>query len=95
MTETAHGDPVSLDLSPREAWVAHAAVLAALERATEEGDDPERWIGVLELVEGTQTFTPEELRALRSALRAHLDEAPDRDREAARSVLDTLDAALA
>jgi hypothetical protein len=95
MTETAHGDPVPLDLSPREAWVAHAAVLDALERAAEEGEETRCWIGLLEAVEGDQTFTPDELRSLRSALRVYLEDAPDRDHGVGRSVLDTLDATLA
>jgi hypothetical protein len=94
MTETAHGDPVPLDLSPEEAWVVHAAVLAALERAVED-DDAWCTVGLLETVEGDRAFTPDELRSLRKVLQTYFTDAPDRDRETTVSVLDTVDAALA
>ena len=95
MTETAHGNPVPLDLSPEEAWVVHAAVLAALERAAEDGEDARCTVGLLETVEGDRAFTPDELRSLRKVLRTYFTDAPDRDRETTVSVLETVDAALA
>lgn len=98
MSKTAHGDPVTLDLSTEEDWVAHAAVLAALDRATEkDGTGDTSWceVGLLETIEGDRAFTSEELRLLRSALREYLDEAPVRDREPALSILDTINTAFA
>ncbi|SDL97827.1 hypothetical protein SAMN04487949_0376 [Halogranum gelatinilyticum] len=93
MTESAHGQPVPLDLTLEERWVAHAAVLRALEGA-EGGSD---WcdVSLLETVERSDEFMPAELRALRTALTRYLVDAPPRDREVVESLLDTLDAALA
>jgi hypothetical protein len=92
MTESAHGQPVPLDLTLEERWVAHAAVLRAL-----EAEDDNDWCDVrlLETVERSDEFTPDELRALRTALTRYLVDAPPRDREPVESILDTLDAVLA
>ncbi|SEO55420.1 hypothetical protein SAMN04487948_103203 [Halogranum amylolyticum] len=94
MTETAHGDPVTLDLSPEEAWVLHTAVLAAVERAVENDQSVDCRVNLLETVEGERVFTPDELQSLRTALQTYFGDAPDRDRETAISVLAAVDAAL-
>lgn len=95
MTESAHGQPVPLDLTLEERWVVHAAVLTVLERTAETADSAWCEVGLLEAVERDDEFTPAELRSLRTALTRYLIDAPPRDREAVESVLDTLDAALA
>lgn len=97
MGKTAHGDPVFLDLSSKEAWVAHAAVLDALDRAVETGDTGEtlrREVGLLEAIEGDQAFTSDELRLLGEVVRTYLEEAPVRDRETILSILTTIRTAL-
>lgn len=104
MTETAHSDPVPLDLSPEEAWVAHAAVLQSLERDAEDvqhtataesAADARRRAKLLETVEDDGPFTLTQLQSLRTLLQTYFGDAPHRDRETAIAVLTVVDTALA
>lgn len=94
---TTHDRCAALDLTREEAWVVHAAVLATVERAIEHGDEPPAHaLEVLSDVEsGAVCLGDSGLEVVREALSAHLADAPARDRPAARSALDAVDAAAA
>jgi hypothetical protein len=95
MSEPTSDRETVLDLDREEEWVAHAALVREIDRLLEEGADPDRERSVLLAVERREPIDAGGLRILRDALEAYLDEAPERDVVAGRSVLDAVDAALA
>ncbi|WP_101295233.1 DUF7853 family protein [Halegenticoccus soli] len=93
MTASAH-NPAALDLTREEAWVVHAAVLAAIERELDDGNDAPDELALLRALEADDGFEPDQLRLLRRILSQYLTDAPDRDDEPGRSVLDDIELAL-
>ncbi|SNR25756.1 DUF7853 family protein [Halorubrum vacuolatum] len=83
--------------SHEEAWVAHAALLAAGQTAVDGGDDDPPHVRPLGRIERKRSLAPEELALLRDALIDYLGDAPVRDRAPGRAllrrVIDRLDAA--
>lgn len=94
MTETRNGS-VTLDLTRKEAWVLHAAVVAEMDREVEAGRTPSREIELLERVEVDGQFDETDLELAERALAAHLDGAPPRDRDPGRAALDSVRTARA
>lgn len=94
----ANAAPTELELSREESWVAHAAVLVALDRALEDGDGPRahRTSGLLAALEADgDDYDPAELSTLARALDEYLaNDPPARDRLPARDALRRVDAAL-
>ncbi|GAB3320498.1 hypothetical protein EI982_13255 [Haloplanus rallus] len=88
---TCHG-PDGLDLSREEAWVLHVAILAHVERRVEAGRSPDRGVALLDRVEACEPLDTGDRSLVRGALTTYLTDAPERDREPARSILSTLDA---
>ena len=87
MTPT-HNRPAPLDLSDEDAWVLHAALTGALDRALDGGETPRDVRSLVLRVEAGETaFDVDTLRFIADVLAAHLDDAPDRDREAAARLL--------
>ena len=85
----------TLELSWRESWVVHAALLARIERRTDADEAVRHECDLLHAVEvDDDGFGEGELRVLRAAVTRHLDDAPPRDRGAARAVIDRIDDAL-
>jgi|GEM_PF-1248694 len=82
--------------SHEEAWVAHAALLAAGKTAVDGGDDDPPHVRPLGRIERKRSLAPEELTLLRDALIDYLGDAPVRDRAPGRALLrrvvDRLDA---
>ena len=96
MTASAHDSPTALDLTNEEAWALHAALLASVEDAVEEGETPEPAVTLLDRVEEDDDFETVELAFFAEVLREYVDgRAPSRDRRPARSVIDDIEAALA
>ena len=96
VTSSTRDRPAALELSRAEAWVVHAALLAAIERAVEADEDPERERRLLAAVEGgDHEFDRRELRRIREVLESYLDDAPPRDRPHGRAVAGDIEAALA
>jgi hypothetical protein len=87
MTTPAYNGSAELDLTRTEAWVVHAAVIAAIERTLETGQTPTQERTLREKVEEDATFTDAELRRLRQMLSTYLESAPDRDVEPGEAVL--------
>lgn len=94
-TTTTDTGAEALDLTRAERWVVHAVMLRELEAAAEADRTPPWWAhAVLEQVEDDElSLTCFEAWRVTRALEAYLDDAPDRDVESARSVIDRLDAA--
>ncbi len=95
MTSPAQDQPVPLDLSPEQAWVVHATLVAEFERAIEDDDDPERKREMLWVLEDGASFDRYQLRTLQCVLRRYLDDAPVRDQSPGEGVLDRIEHALA
>lgn len=94
MTPT-HNRPAPLDLSDEDAWVLHAALTDALDRALDAGETPRDVRSLVLRVEAGETaFDVDVLRFIADALAAYVDDAPDRDREAAARLLDQVRDAL-
>jgi hypothetical protein len=76
-----------LTTSDTEAWVAHAALLDAYERAVDVGEDGSRYQRVLCRIENGNPLDRSGRQLLRAVLVEYLADAPLRDRAAARAVL--------
>jgi hypothetical protein len=86
----------ALEFNRDEQWALHSAVLDYVERALEDADAPAPVVelAVLEEIEtGEFRFTPFEYDRIKAILEAYAasDDAPDVDREPARSVLARID----
>lgn len=82
------GDELSdLVRSRKEAWVAHAALLDACERAVERDADASAYSRPLDRIERGRALTIEDERVLRDALVDYLGDAPLRDRAPGRALL--------
>ncbi len=93
---TAASNRSVLDLSHREAWVVHAAILAHIEREQNDGADPTAAIDLLYVVEaGDDDFDQSQLRQLVDALSTYLDVAPAADQTPCERVLANARQALA
>lgn len=89
MTTPARNRPTSLDQSHREAWVLHAALTSALDRALEAGETPHYLRSLVLRVEAGETaFNPAALSFVADALATYLETAPDRDEAIAARLLD-------
>lgn len=86
---------VVLDLSREEAWVAHAALAREMDRAIENEETPTRERSVLLALERDEPIDRDGRQTLRAAVESYLDDAPERDVQAGRAVLGTVDATLA
>ena len=75
-----------LTTSDTEAWIAHAALLDAYERAVDVGEDGNRYRRVLCRIEDDNPLDRSGRQLLRAALVEYLADAPLRDRAAARAV---------
>ena len=76
-----------LTTSDAEAWVAHAALLDAYERAVDAGEDTTRYGRAIDQIEDGGVLDRTEQQLLRAALVEYLADAPLRDRAAARALL--------
>lgn len=86
----------ALDLSRAEAWVVHAALLARIERETDDGNEVDREMELLRAVEnGTTDLDPAQLELLKRAVSVYLADAPGRDSVPGQAVLDEIDVVLA
>jgi hypothetical protein len=95
MTTPTHNRPASFDLSREEAWVLHAALASALDRALDADETPRYARSlVLQIESGEIEFDPAALRFVSDALEAYLDDVPERDREIAERLLDRVRTAL-
>jgi hypothetical protein len=95
MTASAHDRATALELSLEETWVVHAALLARIEQAIENGTKPRRERLLLQLIEdGDLTFDDPELRLLRRTIAAYLADPAERDRKPAENVLRDIELAL-
>lgn len=91
----AHDAAVSLELTRREAWVVHAALLGHIERSLDEGDESPLAVSLLEAIERDgRAFDETELRLLRDALAEHLIDPPVSDRPTAERLLAAVEDAL-
>ena len=96
MTASTHNSPISLDLTREEAWVVHAAVVAAIERRVDDEQDPSDALDLRRALEADATFEADELEYLLEVLRTYAEEdAPSRDRPSVRRVIDDVEAELA
>lgn len=94
MTTSAQDRPAALDLSREEAWVVHAALLEAIERAVDADEDPNPAPDLLARVEaGEEDFDSAELDYIVDSLRAYRGIAPTRDQHYISHVLDHIEAA--
>ncbi|MDZ5812265.1 hypothetical protein U4E84_13020 [Halorubrum sp. AD140] len=94
MTPPTDGDRIRLSLSREEAWVAHAALLDAGERAVEAGDDAPPQCRPLRRIERERALSPDGAALLRDALIDYLADAPVRDRAPGRALLRRVDDAV-
>ena len=92
MSTTTDTGAEALELTRSEQWVLHDVMLRELEAAEESDRSPPWWaLAVLEQVEGgALTLTCFEAWRVRHAVQSYVDEAPDRDRSVARSILDRI-----
>jgi len=89
-------NPIALDLSREERWVAHHAVLARVEEILDTNDDPSDARELLrKLEDGDADYDAAELRLLESCLETYLRDAPGRDRTPGENALDSVETALA
>lgn len=96
MTASAHNSPTSLDLTREQAWVVHAALVAAVERLVDDEQDPSDALSLIHSLEVDETFEEDELEYLLDALRTYAEEdAPSRDRASAKHVIADVEAELA
>ncbi len=94
MTPPTNDGRITLPFSREEAWVAHAALLAASETAVNAGDDAPAQLRPLDGIERGRDFTRSEIVLLRDALVDYLGDAPVRDRAPGRTLLRRSDDAL-
>ncbi|ESS02903.1 MAG: hypothetical protein A07HR67_02410 [uncultured archaeon A07HR67] len=80
-------DASGVAFSREEAWVAHAALLDACDRAAETGEDVARYRRPLRDIEQGRPLDPPEVALLRDALVEYLGDAPIRDRALGRALL--------
>lgn len=89
-------NPIALDLSREERWVAHHAVLARVDELLDSDDDPNDARQLLRKLEDSGAdYDAAELRLLESCLETYLHDAPRRDRTPGQQALDSVEAALA
>jgi hypothetical protein len=84
-------DASGVAFSREEAWVAHAALLDACDRAAETGEDVARYRRPLRDIEQGRPLDPSEVALLRDALVEYLGDAPIRDRALGRALLERTD----
>lgn len=84
-------DTGGVAFSREEAWVAHAALLDACDRAAETGDDAGPYRRPLRDIEQGRALDPPEAALLRDALVEYLGDAPIRDRALGRALLERTD----
>jgi hypothetical protein len=88
MTTPTHNRPVSFDLSREEAWVLHAALTRAVDRALDADETPRYAQSlVLQVEAGETAFGATALRYLADVLATHLEDAPERDEAVAATLL--------
>lgn len=88
MTTPTHNRPVSFDLSREEAWVLHAALTSALDRALDADETPRYARSlVLQVEAGETAFDPTARQFVADALATHLEDAPERDEAVAATLL--------
>jgi hypothetical protein len=80
-------DTSGVAFSREEAWVAHAALLDACDRAAETGEDVARYRRPLRDIEQGRPLDPPAVALLRDALVEYLGDAPIRDRALGRALL--------
>ena len=80
-------DTIDLALSREEAWVAHAALLDACERAVDAGEDASPYRRPLDRIEREADLDSDGTASLRDALVDYLGDAPVRDRALGRALL--------
>jgi hypothetical protein len=95
MTATTCHGPAGLDLSRRDAWVLHAALLRWIEREIDDGRTPRFELELLGKIEECERLTSAELRVVEEVLDAYAGDAPDEDRETVASLRADVDDALA
>ena len=95
MTTPAPDNPLALDLSREERWVAHTAVLARVERDLDADEDPAEARSLLaKLEQDDADYDAAELRVVRDCIETYLEDAPDRDVEPGRGALDSVELVL-
>lgn len=98
MSTTAHNGQADkgMDLDPAQQWVLHHLMVDRVNKARKVSERPPWWavriIGKLE--RGDLSFSTFEAWRIRHDLRAYLNDAPERDAEAAESILATLEGAF-
>ena len=87
-------DAIDLTLSREEAWVAHAALLDACERAVDAGGEAAPYRRPIARIEGGDELDADAAALLRDALVDYLGDAPVRDRAPGRALLRRADDAV-
>lgn len=89
MPPSAHGSPVTLDLTAEEAWVLHAGVLHYLKREAARGEPAPDALALLNALERetSPSLDADGLRLVRAVLVEYVADAPPRDRAACRRIL--------
>ena len=94
MSPPRNDSPIEPTFTREEAWVAHAALLAACERSVGDGSDgesPPPYRRALYSIERGRPLDPAEAALLRDALVDYLGDAPVRDRAIGRTLLRRVD----
>ena len=94
MSPSSNDDPIALEFSREQAWVAHVAVHEAGREAVEAGDTDPSERRLADAIEGDRSVQSADLSVLRDALVAYLGDAPLRDRAPGRAALHTVNEAL-
>jgi hypothetical protein len=94
MTATTCHGPAGLDLSRREAWVLHTALLRWIDSEIDDDRTPRFEFGLLDKIEECERLTPAELRVVRQVLDTYRSDAPEEDRDTVESLLADVDDAL-
>lgn len=94
MTPQSNDGRTAFEFTREEAWVAHAALLAASEEAVDGGDDAPPQLRPVRSIERERALDAAELELLRDALVNYLGEAPIRDRAPGRSLLEGIEETL-
>ncbi|SEA21226.1 hypothetical protein SAMN04488065_2274 [Haloplanus vescus] len=92
MSPTHRHGPRGIDLSREAAWVLHAAVVEHAERTAAADGDVGRVVAVIDRIESGARLDETDREVAREALDAHLENAPERDREPAAAVRTALGA---